>query len=299
MTASVADDLIDKLKVDKAAIETNFSKVKDQIMDKVKTLFDAKGNTYDDIKDAIVDWYNKLDDYQRDQFGDWHSNESKPIIQSVKEISDIGKTLLEDIPASQSFGLGRVSDWNRNRTSEYIQKLREGKEHVEKITVVPAPEWKIVSPDGTYKTGKKEGRINYRGDPEIEISVPNTAAKIFVTSNGEDPSRSDAQREEVTSSYRLSADDKNMTVKMVAFDNEGYKSPIVVLNLINEYRKHEFELADGILTNMDVPVNLVFPKDAQSLSVTAHSLFEKALEKKIVGKAAVVKLLRELLNKFG
>jgi len=302
MTEALASDMFDKLKADKTAIEESFNRVKEEIIAEVKELFGAEGNTYDDIKDAMMDWYNGLDDYQRDQFGDWHSNESKPIIQSVKKISDISKTLFEDIPASQGFGLGKVSDWNRNRTNEYIQKLREGKKHIEanKI-VVNKPLWEIVSPGGSYKTSKKGGKekyINYLGELKIEIKVPQTGTRVFVTNNDEDPSQSDAQRREVTSSYLLSVNGRNMTVKMVAVDDEGHKSPTVVLHLTNEYHKHEFQLAEDTLPNMDIPVKLVFPKDAQSLSVTAHSLFDRALERDIIDKDEAVDIIRKLLNQF-
>jgi hypothetical protein len=271
-------------------------------MERFKEVFSATGNTYDDIKDAIVKWYNSLDDYQRDSYGDWHSNESKPLIQHLKEITDVEQTLCSKLPASQGLGLGAVKDWTKERCDEYLLKLKEGKAHIESHKLlVDAPLWEMVKGDSAYQTGGKDHnfQLNYRKALQIKISVPENATKVFVTDNREDPRKVDSQRQEVKNSYTLNVKGEHKQLQMVAFDDEGHSSPVVVLNITNDDAKHVIQIAEQQeIFDKDIHVDFVFPKDADSLLISARSLFSTALKEKVLQKDEAVRILGTLLKEM-
>jgi len=302
MTASVLGDVLPKIEADKTRIDEGFEQLKGKLMEMFKEVFSATGNTYDDIKDAIVKWYNSLDDYQRDPFGDWHSNESKPLIQHLTEIADVEQTLCSKLPASQGFGLGALKDWTKDRCDEYLLKLKEGKAHIESHKLlVDAPLWEIVKGDSAYQTGGKDNKfqLNYRKTLSILISVPENATKVFVTDNREDPRKVDSQRLEVTNSYTLNVKGEHKQIQMVAFDDEGHSSPVVVLNITNDDDKHVIQIAEQQeFFDKDIHVDFVFPKDADSLLISARSLFDTALKEKVLQKDEAVRILREMLEEM-
>ncbi|MBC8233695.1 hypothetical protein H8E77_29460, partial [bacterium] len=302
MTASIVEDVLPKMAADKTSIDESFEQLKGKLMEMFKEVFSATGNTYDDIKDAIVKWYNSLDDYQRDSYGDWHSNESKPLIQHLKEITAVEPTLCSKLPASQGFGLGALVDWTRDKCDEYLLKLREGKAHIESHKLlVDAPLWEMVKGDGVYQTGGKDNKfqLNYRQTLQIKVSVPENATKVFLTDNREDPRKVDSQRQEVTNSYTLNIKGEHKRIQMVAFDEEGHSSPVIVLNITNDDAKHVIEIAEQQeIFDKDIHVDFVFPKDADSLLISARSLFDAALKEKVLQKDEAVRILRELLKEM-
>jgi len=303
MTASVLDDVLPNIESDKTRIDEGFDKLKGKLIDMFQEAFSAPGSTYDDIKDAIVNWYNSLDDYQRDLYGDWHSNESKPLIQHLKEITDIGETLVSSLPASQGFGLDAVKDWTLDRCDEYLLKLKEGKAHIESHKLlVNAPLWEITGGDSAYQTGGEDNKfqINYRKKSQIEISVPENATKVFVTDNREDPRKRESQRQEIKDTYKLEFKGEHKQIQMVAFDDEGHGSPVVLLNITNEDAKHVIGIAEQQpdIFDKDIHIDFVFPKDADSLLISARSLFDTALKEKVLQRDEAIRILRELLEEI-
>ena len=168
-------------------------------LDEIKQIFSIEGNTLEDLRLGIQKWYNSLDYNQRDLDATWHTNESKALIKRLGQVLDISDTLFVSIPEDPGFGLKAVKDWTNDKSQDYIQKIRIGKEHIEenKIKVDP-PDWEVASTN-KYKTerNKKGAYVNYRLSAKLVVKPPTKDTVVFATSNGEDPWDSKSQRSEM------------------------------------------------------------------------------------------------------
>lgn len=297
ITEEKGKDIIEKVKSDKKHIDEEFDYLKNKIQNEIRIMFSIEGSTLEDIRLGIKKWYNELDSNQRDLDAPWHTNESKTLIRKLGQVLDISDTFLVAIPEDPGFGLKAVKDWTSDKTQDYIQKIRIGKEKIEENRIkVESPVWKVSS---VYKCkteeNKKGANISYRISATLVVNPPAKDTIVYATSNGEDPSDSKSQRSEIRSATSLDVNGGNKRFRMVTGDKEGNWSRETEINFIDRDTKHEIH-ADKGFGEGETLVQFVFPLDEQSFKTSLQSLVKESIEHGIVDKKAVKKTLTELLK---
>ncbi|MBI4529962.1 MAG: hypothetical protein HY709_00420 [Candidatus Latescibacteria bacterium] len=284
---------------DKEAIDGGYDRVKNTLLKELRTLFQVEGHTYDDLKQSLANWFNGLDANQRDPNADWHSHESKPLVMHLGTITDVEETLFAIIPSSGGFGLGRVRDWTRARTTDYLTKFNTGKAHIEDNCIkVPVPEWNVEGEIIEQKQTGKAVHVSYRSEAKIRFGKLPRGAKIYVTSSGEDPRREDAQRQEIMVGEELQPFIANSKIQFVERDTNGNYSPVTTIVLVNEDTKHEIHPPRQLGLD-EMHTTFVFPKDPEGLRISARTLFESAIELNIADKETIQELLIQLVKELG
>lgn len=296
ITEEKRKDILSKLKQDKENIEQAYENIKSQIQKEIKTSFSVEGNTLDDLRVGIQNWYNSLDSNQRDPDATWHSNESKTLIRKLGQILDISDTLYVSIPSDPGFGLAPVRSWTSDRTTDYIQKVKAGKQLVEnnKIKVEP-PKWGI--PAETKNRVEKTTRgatVSFRLSTKLEIEPPSKGATVYATSTGEDPKDNKSQRRTIKAKVIEGINGGNKKVRLIAVDADGNWSKEIEIMFIDQEKEHEIKIDTGF--GKTPIVQFVFPIDAQSFRTTLQSLIKESINQKIVDNSTVKKTLEELLR---
>jgi energy-coupling factor transporter ATP-binding protein EcfA2 len=297
ITEEKAKDILTKLKTDRKYIDEGFDCLKSKIQIETKQIFSIEGNTLEDLRLGIRNWYNSLDSNQRDLDATWHTSESKVLIRRLGQVLDISDTLFVSIPEDPGFGLKAIKDWTSDKSQDYIQKIRIGKEHIEQNRIkVDPPVWQVTSPNKyRIEENKKGANINYRVSAKLVIKPPTKDTVVYATSNGEDPWDDKSQRSEMKPETTLDADGGNKRFRLITGDKEGNWSKETEINFIDQEKKHEIRVETGF-GKAETIVQFVFPLDEQSFKTSIQSLVNESLEHRVVDKKAVKKILTELLK---
>jgi hypothetical protein len=296
ITEDKSKDILSKIKRDKETIEQAYENIKNQIQKEIKAVFSVEGNTTEDLRIGIQNWFNGLDSNQRDPDALWHSNESKALIRKLGQVLDISDTLYVSIPNDSGFGLSPVRSWTSDRTTDYIQKIKVGKQQIEnnKIKVEP-PIWEIQA--GIKTKVEKTGRgatVSYRQSTKLVVEPPSKGTIVYATSTGEDPRDSKSQRSEIKNKQVLDINGGNKKVRLITADTEGNWSKETEITFIDLEKKHEIRLDQSF---GETPiVQFVFPIDEQSFKTSLQSLIKESIDRKIVNSITVRKALQELLR---
>ena len=283
-------DIIEWVGKDKSTIESSESRMEDKIIKGIREVFNVEGSTYNDIQTGISKWFNLLDDYQRDPMSEYSAEESKFLIKYLSSITDIRNTFFEDLPSSPGFNLGRISDWNADKSNEYIDKIRNGKTSIEVRIENATPSF-----DGEYNITKNR-YILYKGELIVYLKHKDPTAKIFITTDGSDPKSEYFHRERATGQFELKIQ-SNVTLKFASQDKEGNFSCVNELHLTNEFKKNEIILPKQ-LTIEESPITFYFPMQFKGLIVTVKSLLRNALEKKVINKNELQKEMENIVNEI-
>lgn len=261
----------------KQAIEAQLQQVEDRIFSEIRQIFEVRQHTDSDIVDAVTSWYNSLDTNQRDSHAPWHTNDSKPLVVYLKAIAYPRETFLKTIPASTDYGMKPVADWITDRVSEYVERLRRGKQLIDQSRL------KVESPEVIF-TGDCEqsgGQVSFKGVVKVTLRPKSKNAKIYVVEGNADPTDPNAQREELAGDAPLEIHD-HKTIHYAVQDADGNWGRVETLELINENKKYELSEPKQRSLLKDQTVNFIFPQDPQSFAVTCRSLFSLALQRNLL-----------------
>ncbi len=283
-------DIIEWISKDKSIIESSEGRIEDKIIKGIREVFNIEGSTYNDIQTEISKWFNSLDDYQRDPMSEYPAEESKFLIKYLSSIADIRNTFFEDLPSSPGFNLGRISDWNADKSNEYIGKIRNGKTSIE-VRIENA----TTSFDGEYNI-IKNNYILYKGELIVHLKHKDPNAIIFITTDDSDPKSEYSHREKVVGRFELKVQN-SFTLKFISQDREGNFSCITELHLTNAFEKNEIILPRQ-LTIEESPITFYFPMQLKGLIVTIKSLLKNALEKKVIIKSELQKEMENIINEI-
>ena len=297
ITEEKAQDIISKVKLDKETIDQGCENLKNKIQKEIKEIFSVEGNTLEDLRLGIQKWFNSLDPNQRDPDALWHTNESKTLIRKLGQVLDISDTLFVSIPNDPGFGLRPIKDWTSDKTNDYIQKIKTGKQHIENNkTKVDPPIWEL-EPAGKNKieTTNKGATINYRLTAKLAVKPPSKGTVVYATSTGEDPRDNKSQRSEIKTRETLDVNGGNKRIRLITTDTEGNWSKETEINFVDLEKKHEIQLETGFGKG-ETLVQFVFPIDEQSFKTSLQSLIKESIEHKIVDNKTVKKTLQDLLR---
>ncbi len=283
------------LKEGKAGIEDKARTFKENLLKRLLKPFNPATDLYGDYQTAIEQWYHQLDPGQQDEFVNWHNNTSQAAIRRLRTITNIETTFFDHLPADAGFGLGKVDDWHRDRSDEYVQRLVDALEHIEKNrTKVPVPGWKI---RGVHNKSEAFGKaqISFRNGIILEVQVPNAEVKVLLTNNNQDP-RTAQQREVIKDKYELSIK-RGCIVRLVSQGQDGSFSQELNLSFINEVSKYEVApISQQKLLEREY--KFVYPDDPEALEVVILSLMREAIKDKLIDEEQALQLLRGLVDKL-
>jgi len=291
-------EILAGLQADKAVIEGSPQRVKTALLVQLMAPFSPQSDLYGDYQAAVEAWYKGLDAGQQDPYSDWHSNQSQAIIQHLKAITNIETTFFEGVPTHAGFGLGRVDDWHRDRSAEYVRMFTDGLAHVEANRVrVPTPRWEVRGIGVKTQSTPDGAQIVYRNWARLAVEVPEPGVVVYLTDTGADPRQAGVQREGVEGRYELSVK-RSPNVKLVSQRADGVYGQVLTLSFVNEDAKYEVQpvTQQALLVR---EFKFVFPEDRESLVVTIRSLLESAIARGLVDEEGARELLEGLVEELG
>lgn len=276
----------------KQTIEGQLQHIEERILDELRLLFHVQQHTYSDIIEAITTWYNSLDSNQRDPHAPWHDNDSKPLVIHLKTLTDLRETFLDRIPSSADYGMKRVPDWMADRVTEYVGRLRRGKQRIDDNQLKVDPPVPVLSGDYT----QSGSQVSFRGALGISFKHKGKNARIYIVEGNADPTDPTALREEVKPGTEVPIRD-NKTLHYVVQDADGNWGRVETLTLVNEHRK--FELSEPRQKSLkDQMVSCVFPQDPVSFAVTCRSLFAWGLQRNVLTLEQLEACVQEILKEM-
>ncbi len=116
------------LKAFKSVAEAIQATIEEQILTRVAEIFGSSSHLDVDIQDAFKNWYNGLSSTQKDSLGTYHNNDSKPLVKFVA-YAKIRELLFKTLP--EAYSLGSVDTWMSDFVENYVQRILNGKKHIE------------------------------------------------------------------------------------------------------------------------------------------------------------------------
>ncbi|MDP9315048.1 MAG: hypothetical protein M3R24_29965 [Chloroflexota bacterium] len=295
VTQDIVNLGVEQLPKIKQTFEHALEHVEARIMGEVRQIFGVEGHTYSDTAAKIADWYNSLDTNQRDPHANWHINDSKPLVTYLKTVTtNVVETFLDRIPASQDYNMKRVAEWMSDRVSEYTDRIRRGKQHIEANRIKVDPPSLVLK--GIFT--QENGQVSFKGNVLVQLTPKRKGDKIYVVEGNADPTSPATAREEVTSNGPFTVSE-HKTIRYAVQDVDGNWSKVETLKLVNENKKFEISTPQqkGLLTK-DESVSFVFPHDAQGFAVTCHSLFSLGLERQVLTLAELEQSVQAALEQL-
>jgi hypothetical protein len=164
--------------------------VENNILKQVAEIYASPSVLDVDIQEAIKTWFkDSLTSIQKDPMSPFHNNDSKPLILKLDKLVNIRDTLFKALP--DAYGLNAVHDWSADSVSDYINKIKRGKAHIEKN----AP--KIGQLHVTYENAESVagGQVKYKGELKINAVSEDGKGRIYYTDNGTDPTDKRSERQ--------------------------------------------------------------------------------------------------------
>jgi hypothetical protein len=260
---NVVDQVETKLKEFKDRTEAIEQETENQVLTKVANLFGLTSILDVDIRDAFKSWYNNLGASQRDQYGLWHNNDSKPLVKNIA-YTDIRKLLFDTLP--EAYSLGKVCNWYSDESSTLVQHIQAGMKHIE----IQGPN--VEPPLLRYENelSHQNNQVTYQGTLVIHVETEGEAGVIYLTEDGSDPCSSDQRQ-------RLSPGDTitikgTRKIKVVKADEHGNYSAVKTIEAIDELEKHKI-VRPLNYNAYEETVTFVFPMNKAAARITISSLF--------------------------
>ena len=280
------------VKIFDKVINNTVATVEDKILRGFLRIFKAQGITFGSLEQAIEKWYNSLDTNQRDISGSWHNPNSQPLTKYLKNTQNLREVLFDKIPGSNDYGLGKVSNWNINNISIYLDKVKEGLEKIEANRILV--DMPILECGNAEKNDKSptETVIQYENKKDLMVSVQvaENASEVWLSYQGKDPKESNVQKHKAKGKQNIVPTRSNQTIKLVSVDKEGNYSQVLTL-----YLKEKF--VDRIKKNI-WGYEIDKPKDAKDAQSVIKSLIFQLVEDNFISRTELANTLRDLAEEI-
>ena len=253
------------LKAFKGTVEAILAVVEDQILVQVADIFGASSHLDVDIQDAFKSWYNGLSSTQKDPLGNYHNNDSKPLVKFTA-YANIRELLFKTLP--EAYSLGSVNTWMTNFVSTLVQRIRSGKDYIE----TNAPQISQLKVDFTNDLSQHGNQVTYQGELVLHADTEDGQGVIYYTEDGSDPTTS-KQRQKLTPGDSLTIKG-NRKVRLVVADEKGNYSAVKVIEAIDELEKFKI-VRPSQKTAFDEMITFVFPKNKEAARITILSLLSE------------------------
>lgn len=258
----------DHLKSFKSTAETIQASIENQILIKVADIFGASSHLDVDIQDAFKNWHNGLSSTQKDPFGTYHNNDSKPLVKYTA-YANIRELLFRTLP--EAYSLESVDAWTSDFVSTLVQRIQSGKNHIE----TNAPQISQLKVDFTNARSQHDNQVTYQGELILHGDTEDGEGVIYYTDDGSDPTSS-KQRQKLTPGDTLTIKG-NRIIKLVVADEEGNYSSVTTVKAIDELEKYKI-VRPAQKTAFDETITFVFPKNKEAARITILSLLSELAE---------------------
>lgn len=263
--------------------------VENQVLALVADLFGLSSTLDVDIQDAFKAWHRSLRESQKDQYGLWHNNDSKPLVKNTA-YTDIRTLLFETLP--EAYSLGKISNWATNNASILVQRIQAGMNHIEDSG--PNVEPPIIEYENALS--KFKDQVTYQSELVVHAKTTEKLGVIYYTEDGSDPA---------TSNTRLKLDPGdsivvtgNRKIRLAVADEKGNYSAIQTIDAIDELNKHRIVRTEN-LTVLDETISFVFPKNKESARITISSLFSALDNSEIYSDDELQNEVLRILDELG
>ncbi len=266
--------------------------VQNDILKQVAEIYSSPSVLDVDIQEAIKTWFkDELTSIQKDPLSPFHNNDSKPLILKLDKLVNIRDTLFNALP--DAYGLNAVQNWSVNLVSDYINKIKRGKDHIEKN----APQ--IGQLKVTYENAEsqKGNQVYYKGELKITGVTEDGKGEIYFTDNGADPTDKASERKKLKPGDVLTVKG-NRTLKLVVVDDKGNYGKIETIQAIDQLQKYKIKRSKQSTLVGDEAITFIFPKEKASVEITIRSLFEELTNAKTVNIAELGEITSKILSEI-
>lgn len=297
ITEAKVAQIDDLLTIIKEFTEKVLVSVQNQILQEVKDIFNAKEALQYDIREAILGWYrNKLTALQKEPYSKFHNDDSKPLIVEIKHFESTEEFLFKDLP--EAYGLRSVKNWNTNLISDYLNKIKRGKQHIEdNAPDVPEFHFELSETDNRIIETENEIRdvhVTYNGELTVKVATENQKGHIYFTENGSDPSVDNNARQLLSQNQELIVK-SNKKLMFVVLDDQGNPGLVTTINAINDLDKYRITRSKQMPLG-DELVNFIFPVDKGSAGVTLSSLINELEKSDWISLPEIMKIIQEIIE---
>lgn len=252
------------LKSFKAAAEAIQANVEEEILKKVAEVFGSPSHLDLDIQEAFRNWYNGLSSIQKDLTVSYHNNDSKPLVKFTSYVN-IRELLFKTLP--EAYGLGSVETWLSNYVDMYVQRIRNGKAHIE----TNAPQISQLKLEFENDLSQHGNQVTYQGELILHADTEDGQGVIYYTVDGSDPATS-PQRSKLSPGDTLTIQG-NRKVKLVVADEKGNYSAVKTIEAIDELEK--YKIVRPVQSAFEDAVTFVFPPSKDAARITLRSLLNE------------------------
>lgn len=283
-TKEIASKIITILNNLKAEAESKISEIEDNLFNKFLQIFSVEGQTYDDLADYIALWYNNLDNNQKETGN--LNNDSKPLITYLRDTQNLRETLYKSIPGSNSYGLGKLEDWNCDNSEIYMKKINNGLNFIEESRIkVGDP---IFETEGEYEKKEHYGhstvyKYKDKNTFKFKIRVPDNAKKVFVTLDESDPKLSNSARLLISNIKQIDLSKSNVILRIISENENKEFSKEIKIQLIEEFVG---TVRDNLYT-----FEINKPKNINEVNNSIKDLIYNFIEKENYNKSEIIKIL--------
>ncbi len=291
VTETTADRVRLGLRGERDAVDAALGEVERRIIEKVRAIFDVQQNTVTAITDSVRSWFDGLDASQRSSSAEWHTGDSKPLVQYLRNVTDLRAPFMDEIPGSRDYGLGKVSAWMTDQVDTYAGKLARGKRHIDANRVkVEPPTWSLEG-DGARV---EDGAAAYRGNARLMFAHPSPGMRMYIVEGVDNPAAPRGTPREIDGTTPMDIRG-NRTLTVATQDADGNWSRPVTIRLTDEDKRHEIRpSAQRGLEGDSVTFDL--PTDPGSFIVSCRTFFETCLERHTVSLDEMRSLLEQVVS---
>ncbi|KOA18751.1 hypothetical protein CLHOM_30350 [Clostridium homopropionicum DSM 5847] len=299
-------DLAEKFAKDKVLIESGYQILIDKIIRRFGDVFEQEISTMKALDDILIQWFEGLSDIQKSYNNDLQTTESKQLVMNIGKSTSHEDFILDKLPIAYS--LNKISEWTTDKTESYISKVREAKKHIEEnVFLVEPPIYSIDALNkNEIKLSDSNIQVEYRQQAIIKITAGSNHKVIYATSNDEEPSKEEIQREEDSKEITIKVTN-DKPIKFCAFDNEGKFSKTIRVEFINQDNKYvvkydikpkQTNLFNKEKVSEEYKISVVLPKDTSSLKTCLNSILNETENKYSINKKEVINILNDIIREL-
>ncbi len=301
----VIDNLVAEVKRQKEIVGNGYSLIRKSIIAGLSKMFGEETTDIEMLKALFDAWTSGLDEAQKDVLNQLQNDESRPIARAVTLDLPFSVLILENIPADMH--LGTVKKWTYNRTDEYIQAFKRGKNHLENnVYAVSFPVYELTGVGVDEAQHGKDRMISFSGTLQIKLDLGEGNVCYYITTDGSNPAETDSQRKKRMEAYSLKIT-SDTVVKVCGVNENGKCSGVLSLICRNEETKYEVKqaytqqrfTAKGYEKQKDVKLDAIVPIDAASLCLCVKSIAKFMKNSYQIPNSEIISGLKKAIEELG
>ena len=299
------DNLVNEVKRQKEIVSNGYSFVRKTIISNLSVLFGEQTTDIEILKADFEKWTSRLDEAQKDVLNQLQSNESKPIARAVSLDLPFATLILDSIPTDMHFGA--VKNWTSDRSEEYIQAFKRGKNHLENnVYAVGCPSYEIKGVGVEEIKNGKDRTIMFSGTLEVRLALGEENVCYYITTDGSNPTQTNAQRVKKTSPFVMKIT-TDTNIKICGVNESGKYSSVMMLACRNEETKYAVKGAyvqqrfteNGFENQKDIKLDAIVPIDSDSLCVCVKSIAGFMKKYYSISNSEIVEGLNKAIEEIG